>query len=214
MTFYLETEHPVAVSSVDHIYPCGTSRDNSVNSEFNRKLYGLFPDQMISVLDLGCAGGGMVKSILDDGHIAAGLEGSDYSLLHKRAEWATIPKNLFTCDITKHFILHIGDKFPYQFDVVTAWEVLEHIPEDDLVGMISNIRYHLKTGGLFIGSAMEHHWSENGIDYHVNCKPIEWWDSRFTSSGFVRCNDLESYFGNDWVRSVEMNFVFKKGMTS
>lgn len=210
MKFHLITDHPVALTSLDHIYPCGTSRDNSINLDFNHKLYEMFPNNRIAVLDLGCAGGGMVKSFLDDGHIAVGLEGSDYSLKNQRAEWTTIPDNLFTCDITRHFILHTGDLLPYQFDVVTAWEVFEHIPEEGLHGMISNIRHHLKLNGLLIGSAMRSPWSENGIEYHVNCKPMEWWVDLFMSNGFVRSNNLELYFERDWVRSVEMNFVFRK----
>ena len=46
-----------------------------------------------------------MKSILDAGGFAVGVEGSDYSQRHKRAEWATIPDHLFTTDATVPFQL-------------------------------------------------------------------------------------------------------------
>jgi 2-polyprenyl-3-methyl-5-hydroxy-6-metoxy-1,4-benzoquinol methylase len=114
------TDHPVALDSEDHQIPGGTMHDNSTNPVFNRKLYQLLSHlPKLRVMDLGCAGGGFVKSLVDDGHEAIGLEGSDYSLHWdgpggteqeratrkpgKRAEWATIPDRLFTCDITRPF---------------------------------------------------------------------------------------------------------------
>ena len=210
MIFHLITKHPVAVNSLDHIYPCGTSRDNSVNYMFNKKLYDLFPNQKIYIMDLGCSGGGMVKSFLDAGHIAIGLEGSDYSLLHQRAEWATIPDNLFTCDITEPFIVHDGNEKPFRFDVITAWEVLEHIEEKDIVGLIENIHSHLKSGGLFIGSTTDMDWVENGVEYHRTKKPFQWWVDLFGEYQFYHNTKMEEHFGGDWVRAVQDNFVFVK----
>ncbi len=143
MNFQLITAHPIAVNSLDHLYPRGTAKDNSVSLSFNRKLYAIC-DHQVAVLDLGCAGGGMVKSLIDQGQIAVGLEGSDYSLVHHRAEWANIPGYLFTCDVSQPFILHTGDMRPFQFDVITAWEVLEHIEETDLPRVILNIKCHIR----------------------------------------------------------------------
>src|ERR1700730_780574 len=64
--FLLETETPIATTSADHQWPRGTAFNSSSNRKFNLKLYHLFayrPD--LRVLDLGCAGGGFVKSILE-----------------------------------------------------------------------------------------------------------------------------------------------------
>jgi len=211
MKFHLITDHPIAKDSLDHLYPDGTARDNSANYIFNKKLFDLFPGETLSVLDLGCSGGGFVKTVLEGGHISVGIEGSDYSLIHQRAEWANIPDNLFTCDITRHFILHAGDGLPYQFDVITAWEVLEHIKECDLVGLLLNVRFHLKCGGLFIGSTTDMSWKGDfDVEYHQTIKPIEWWIELFERNGFVRQPQTEVYFGGDWVRSVQHNFVFRK----
>src|SRR4051812_40605701 len=99
----VKTSKPIAYDSPDHITPVGSARDNHLNHEFNRKLYQVFPIDRVRVLDLGCAGGGFVKSILAAGGFAIGIEGSDYSKVRKRAEWATIPDSLFTADMTEPF---------------------------------------------------------------------------------------------------------------
>jgi hypothetical protein len=59
-----EPDHAVAVESADHNWPRGTAFDNG-NRNFNLKLHALFSYRSdLHVLDLGCAGGGFVKSIL------------------------------------------------------------------------------------------------------------------------------------------------------
>ncbi len=212
MSFHLITGHPVALDSPDHIQPRSTARDNSVNRAFNRKLYALFPGQKIAVLDFGCAGGGMVKSLLDDGHVAIGLEGSDYNLVHQRAEWATIPDHLFTCDVTQPFTLHAGDKQTFQFDAATAWEFLEHIKESDLPGVLDNMRRHLKPGGLVFGSTNDRGSVFQGVEHHLTRKPMGWWTELFKQNDFEQRLDLERHFGMDWVRHVQFNFVFQNGV--
>lgn len=210
MEFRIVTDHPVAVNSVDHLYPLGTANDNSINPAFNRKLYTLFPGRQLAVLDFGCAGGGMVRSMLEDGHVAVGLEGSDYSLLRRRAEWGVIPDYLFTCDVIQPFSLYYGNVFPFQFDVITAWEFLEHIEESDLPGVIENMRRHLKPGGLVIGSINDNSSAWDGIEHHRTRKPFEWWIELFDRRGFERQPGLEQHFGSDWVRAERWNFVFEE----
>src|SRR6185295_10711220 len=110
-----------------------TIRDNSRNARFNRRLDEVLGSRgAYSLLDLGCAGGGLVRSVLEDGHDAVGLEGSDISRRERSGDWATIPYHLFTCNIVKPFRVLRANGRPARFTVVTAWEVLEHIPERDL----------------------------------------------------------------------------------
>jgi SAM-dependent methyltransferase len=154
------------------------------------------------VLDLGCAGGGLVRSIIDDGHFAVGLEGSDYPMLNQTGEWGTIPLHLFTCDITKPFRLtdrSAGD--PILFDAVTAWEVMEHIPEHDLPGLFENIERHLMPGGCLLFSiATFLDWDQRtGTIWHNTVKPREWWYERFAMLGF-RVEGLHPFGKDDWVR--------------
>src|SRR5437773_5408161 len=90
----VETKHPVAFDSPDHIAPKGTASNNSTNKKFilhmDRKLHREFGNSTLRCLDLGCSGGQMVKDFLDLRWIAAGLEGSDYSLKRRRANWAQL----------------------------------------------------------------------------------------------------------------------------
>jgi 2-polyprenyl-3-methyl-5-hydroxy-6-metoxy-1,4-benzoquinol methylase len=211
------TAHPVAVDSPDHLVAHGTAQDNSRNHRFNEKLYAFLPQpRPLRILDIGCAGGGFVKDCIDDGHIAIGLEGSDYSLKNKRAEWTTIPANLFTCDVT-HFFHILEDNKPMRFDVVTAWEFLEHIREDDLPLVLHHIRHHMAKGGVFIGSVSMIPYAINGVQLHQTVREKSWWDKvfRISSLGYMTAFP-ENYFGHDYIRGphqdcpASFNFILKE----
>jgi SAM-dependent methyltransferase len=199
------TDYPVALDSNDHIYPRGTKNDNSGNLDFNERVRSLFGNNA-SVLDLGCSGGAMVHSFVLQGHRAVGIEGSDYSQKHKRAEWEHLDgTHLFTADITKPFVVvddsRIGEFCASNgalFDVVTMWEVIEHIAEEDLPRLFDNIGRHLKIGGVVIMSVcpnMDRGWGDGDspiVDYHQCCHDQPWWETKlaalrwFNNQGLVR----------------------------
>lgn len=212
MKFYLDTDHPIAIDSPDHLQPRSTARDNSINLNFNRRLLQLYPEgKKPSVLDFGCAGGGMVKTLIDDGCVAVGLEGSDYNRINQRAEWATIPDYLYTCDLSYPFVLHTGNGKPHKFDVITAWEFMEHIAENRIATLIDNMRKHLKPGGLVIGSISDCDSICDGVQHHQTRKPFWWWNEQFGKHEFERRTDYEMHFeiANAWVRKVRFNFVMQ-----
>jgi SAM-dependent methyltransferase len=193
----------VAIASNDTKFPRGCKNDNSIAPRFNHKLYRfLSAYPRIRVLDLGCAGGGFVRSLIDDGHFAVGLEGSDYPLQNQTGEWATIPNHLFTCDITKPFQLF--DKAtdePLQFEAITAWELMEHIPEDGLDCLLENISRHLAPHGrLLFSIATFLDWDQqSGTIWHVTIKPRDWWKDRFAQHGFV-IEEEHPFEKDDWLR--------------
>jgi 2-polyprenyl-3-methyl-5-hydroxy-6-metoxy-1,4-benzoquinol methylase len=200
--FVLRTENPVASESHDHRWPHGTLYDNSVNRLFNLKLYDLLKYKSdLKVLDMGCSGGGFVKSILDDGYEAVGVEGSDVSKKIQGGEWGTIPLHLFTCDITKSFSFMDESGRRLFFDVVTAWEVLEHMAKDDVPSLIRTVFENLNTGGYFIGSVdtLPDGNPNLGAIYHKTLEPRSWWLERFESVGFqaVKTHHFQT---RDWVR--------------
>lgn len=203
MKYKLVTDYPIAYDSPDHQIPHGTKWDNSTNPAFNAKLYQFLRDRAAHpywVLDLGCSGGGFVKTLVDDGHEAIGLEGSDYSLKLKRAEWGTIPDHLFTCDVTKPFMLCCSFQNDLasqaEFDAITAWELMEHIPEDRLGGLAENVLGHLAPHGIFICSVSPNHDGP----WHVCVKPKGWWEGRFAELGFKSVPGGVAHFGDDWIR--------------
>lgn len=203
--FRVVADRAVAVDSPDHQLPWGTRRDNSRNPRFNQKLNKLFAAARgpLWVLDLGCAGGGFVKDCLDDGCLAVGIEGSDFSKRWRRAEWRTIPEFLFTADITRPFRVEgefAGGWQPVQFDVVTSWEVIEHIAEADLPQVAENVRRHLRPHGLWILSVSPNVEVVQGVTLHQTVRPRTWWVETFRRLGFENLASHVRYFNTQFVR--------------
>jgi hypothetical protein len=201
----LKAEREVAYTSPDHQLPWGTKRDNSRNPRFNDKLYRLFPrfGEMLKILDMGCSGGGFVKSCFDEGCLAVGLEGSDFSKRMGRAEWRTIPEYLFTCDITGDFDLSLefnGKVERLVFDAITSWEVMEHIAESDLEKVAANVKKHLAPTGLWIMSVSPNEEVINGVRLHQTVKDKPWWIQKFRTLGLIHCEVFVSYFNTQFVR--------------
>jgi FkbM family methyltransferase len=207
-TIKMKTDKPVAFDSPDHIQPWGTANDNSTNTAFNEKLFWWLPKKDVSLLDIGCSGGGFVKSLIDAGCLAVGVEGSDYSKKIKRAEWATIPDNLFTADATAPFELTMHDEGKVEqikFSVVTAWEFIEHIAEPDLEKVMRNISDHLAPNGVVIMSVSTVEDVINGVRLHQTVEEKPWWIAKFDSLGFTNHDDAVAYFDRDWIRCEEKN---------
>lgn len=203
------TDKPVAYDSPDHISPWGTKNDNSTNLKFNYKLAQLISLQDLSVLDLGCSGGGFVKSIIDMGCFAVGIEGSDYSQKIKRAEWATIPEYLFTADITEPFKLlpqnTIDNNYDevFKFTIITVWEVIEHIEKEKLAVVFQNISSHLRKNGVVIMSVSPNEEVINGFRLHQTVEEKDWWLEECYKNGFEHHENMLPYFGNDYIRKEE-----------
>jgi len=194
------TDYPVAVDSYDHIEPKGTRNDNTKNGAYVRGLIRLLGRDM-RYMDLGCAGGGFVRQFINNDVFAIGIDGSDYGLKNQTGEWGNIPDNLFTADITKPFSVIDDESQPIMFDAISAFDVLEHIHEGDLVQVLANVRSHLKLGGIFIAGIAT--FPDEG--YHVTLKPEEWWDQLHRDNGLHRTTPLE-YFGRD----TSINAVYMK----
>ena len=189
----LETDYPIAYESNDTISPHGTIRDNTRYPRFVFRCEQIFAQkEHLNFLDLGCSGGGMVLEALLRGHYALGLEGCDESLRQQRAEWRLIPEHLKTCDISKpFFVKEKNTNTPVLFDVVTAWEVLEHIAETDLPQLIKNIYHAMEMGGIFVATVAAKTDIDpvTGRDWHQTIKPFVWWKDLFEANGFTLENE-------------------------
>jgi predicted TPR repeat methyltransferase len=207
MTFRVETEFPIAFDSPDHLYPWGTKRDNNTNEGFIRDIISRFlSDNKVRVIDLGCSGGGLIKNWLDYTEYAIGLEGSDYSVKHERAEWPELHnKNLFTCDVTRPYQIMYDDK-PYKANIITAWELIEHIEPtrvDDFFKMIDN---HLEVDGIFVGSGTDSSDCPEGQELHLSPYEKSFWDHHAAKFYY---QDIPYPFAHS-VRTGSYLFCYKK----
>ena len=167
----VKTDYPVAYESPDHLTPHGTAENNITHYGFIHwavRRYG----KKGSFLDLGCSGGQLVVDFARIGWHSVGLEGSDYSAKHGRACWGKFyNKLLFTCDIGKPF--DINQK---PFDVITAWQVLEHLDIDAIKGVCQNIESHAHNGTVFIATTSASSETAKGIELHLTRWPAEKWE--------------------------------------
>ena len=83
-----------------------------------------------------------------------------------------------------------------QFDVVTAWEVLEHIEEPDVLQLFANIYNALAPNGLFVATVAARPDIDpvTGVNWHVNINPFSWWEKMLNDSGFTLENELFTVF--------------------
>lgn len=184
----ITAEAPVALDSNDHIHPDGIYLDNNVNPAFVNDVEKYF-NKKINFLDLGCAGGALVCELIDRGHNAVGIDGSDHCLiLRKEAaykldlekpygydNWQKYGnQRLFTADITKEFQLFENGE-PMKFDLITAWDVMEHFYPERMDTFMEQVKKHLKPDGYFVASIAKFSLNKHNVEYH-NCNfPDSWW---------------------------------------
>jgi Methyltransferase domain len=194
-----EAERPLAFDSPDHLEPRGTRNDNTRHPRFVRKAEALIGEN-IAHLDIGCAGGGLVWDFTLAGHLSVGVEGSDYNLRNARAEWGVIADRLFTADICYPFRVEKANGERQLFNLVSAWELFEHIPTASVDDAIGNIVANMTESGYLVCSiATFVDMNEaTGTVFHQTVKPKEWWVEKFKAHGLTERSDLFSH--RDFVR--------------
>lgn len=184
--------------------------DYSTSKKFAQKVRDLFPDRSFALLDLGCSGGSFVEEVVNlppdslgrNKIYAVGLEGCEYSLARQRAAWSCIPDNLFCCDVTEAFTLYSKDVLertlkivPFRFDVISAFEVLEHLQEQKLDQFFKNVTAHLMPDGVFVGSVS----SQEGF-HHETVRSRDWWMAKFAEYNLHFNQRIYDILNPDWVR--------------
>jgi 2-polyprenyl-3-methyl-5-hydroxy-6-metoxy-1,4-benzoquinol methylase len=202
------TEFPVAYNSPDHIVPVGTKNDNSTDSEYIMEVENFFKNEKINIMDIGCAGGQLAVDFYNRGHLSVGIEGSDYNIKHKQFNWPTYhEKVLWTADLTKPFKMVDENNNRVFFDLISAWEVVEHIHPNDLDNFFDNILSQLKPDGIFISSVNmgpDDRIDKNGnvIHLHQSVFPEKHWKEKILSKRIVESypfvnkvrNSLNSFY--------------------
>ncbi len=157
-----------------------THGGHHTNHEFNKRAYGLFDKTTINILDIGCGGGNFVEDCINDGHIAAGIDGFNLYTKLKLNAWSRLPDNFIQADVGKPFTI-LCNNAPVKFDLVTSWECFEHIKTEDVPQLSQNIADHMEDNGHLIFSV-----SVNQDAVHRSIYGEEWWLNHFLTKGFVK----------------------------
>jgi|TARA_Y100000310_G_scaffold168673_1_gene168738 SAM-dependent methyltransferase len=199
--FKVITDFPIAFDSPDHLAPMGTAQDNFSNKVWIKNIVDLFGrKRKIRILDLGCGGGSLVKDLLEHTPYAIGLEGSNYSIIHEREWWPQFHNNnLFTCDISRPFSVEYDNEL-FLCDIITAWEVCEHIHPDRIEGFFKNIYNHLRVGGVFMASVSDYSDESSDKDgniyeLHQSAMPEKDWHSAIESTGLFTIKEYNKSIG-------------------
>jgi len=196
--FKVLTDFPIAVDSPDHIYPQGTKNilggpyytwSDGFNP-FADEVVDYFKKPDLRVLDLGAASGYLVSDFLKRGCLTVGLEGSNWPVINQVDNWTKLHnKNLFTCDISKPFQILESEK-EVKFDLINAWEVIEHIAPENLATFAKNVYNHLSDEGIFAFSLSP--WFEpSKVDKKTNLhlsheiKKKSQWEEIFNNFEFI-----------------------------
>lgn len=193
----IKTDHPEALTSPDHYDPKGAIQDNHSNPVYISELERAAGKKPFSYLDLACAGGQTVVDVHNKGYTACGVEGSSLSKMLSSTKWGPTfiggdkvisgAENwkkykdvcLFKADITKPFEL-VNEDGIQKFDIITAWDFLEHPLPKDIPSVIENIAKHLKDDGVFVCLV-------NTVpgSHHRCVRAKEWWLEAFADKGMV-----------------------------
>ena len=186
----ITTNHPIALDSPDHTHAWGAARDNTRCPAFVKACERYFEERIrsksfeiackikiagIRVLDLGCAGGGLVEDFIEAGHDAYGIDGAEAA---SREAWLRHPGRFFHADLRHPFNLNAN------FAIVTAFEVLEHIPEQRLGCLLTSIDVHMRHNSLFIATISLVPDEVNGVQYHQTVRDADWWRGLLERHGF------------------------------
>lgn len=136
-----------------------------------------------SFCDFGCGDGWLVYTAKTSGvPVSIGIEVSPDA-----AKVAPPGTDIVVHDLTKPFNL---DR---QFDLVTSWEVAEHIEPEYANIFVKSVARHVGTYLVFTAAAVG-----QGGYHHVNCQDQEYWRLKFISQGLRYDPELNMQMRNLW----------------
>ena len=119
------------------------------------------------VLDVGCGIGFLVRKLRSLGIEACG---TDFAEDLKKFYWGDAP----------YFLLADAKHQPFldkEFDLVISTDFFEHIPEQDIDEIITEMQRVGKK--VITRPAYEAKLNDRQAMYHVTNKPKEWWENKF-----------------------------------
>jgi len=131
-----------------------------VRPEFERTVKMAIKAGLADVLDIGCGAGDFLDLARNGGLRTFGLELNPTAAQNARAKGHVIFDRLLP-DLP-------ADACPKGFDLITLFQVLEHVP--DPIGILKQASARLKPGG-YISIAVP---SKSGIHRFIPCNPAQW----------------------------------------
>lgn len=165
-------------------------------------ITSLFNLKKAKCLDFGCAMGAQTSAFVDYNIDMVGVDVSDFYI--ENSPFENLKGRLFS----------YTDKLPFEdntFDFIHSSQVIEHIPEDKMDSVLSELKRVLKPNGLiFLATCGKEDPSHEGNDpTHVNTKSSEEWIECLTKHFDDRSNtfrdqweDQEMYQDYKWVQFV------------
>lgn len=159
------------------------TRHHDVTQNIDALLRHIQSTPPFTILDFGCGPGRDLKTFVERGHRAVGLEGSH--------AMATLARSHSGCEVLDQDFLKIELPFAY-FDGVFANASLFHVPMQELPRVLKQLHLALKPHGVFFSSNPRGNNEEevSGERYGAYYN-LETWRSLLVTSGFV---ELEHYY--------------------
>jgi ubiquinone/menaquinone biosynthesis C-methylase UbiE len=133
-------------------------------------------ESSLKLLDVGCGEGYHVRDAIEEGIDAYGIDISSYAL--ENALYSVKDKITFG-SITE---IPFADD---EFDLITAFDVIEHIHPKDTLNAIAEIQRVLKYGGLVIITTPSCNFGDWVSDLtHINVRPPKFWKLILEEHGF------------------------------
>ena len=153
------------------------TRDHDVAQNREALLKHLSGDPPFHILDLGCGPGRDLKVFKDMGHLAIGLEGA--------ARFVELARSYSGCEVWQQDFLRLQLPGEY-FDGIFANASLFHVPSQELLRVLKDLRAALKPQGVLFSSnprgENEEGWnSERYGAYH----DLGRWRGFMTDAGFA-----------------------------
>lgn len=130
-----------------------------------------------TLLDLGCAYGFLVVEAVEAGFRALGVDASRFAIAQARR---------FAAPAARRLVAAHAEHLPFadaSCDVVTAFDVLEHVPEPEL--LIAEVARVLRPGGIFVGATPDPLFFDRAEETHVAERVPSWWVRTLERSGLA-----------------------------
>ncbi len=181
---------------------CSGYEDFNINWDWNNRLTEaletVYDFNNKVFLDLGCAYGQVVASMIKKGYNAYGIDISDYAINAGRKEYPPLSDKIIQGSA------HELTEYPSEhFDFIYSNQVFEHIPGKVCPQLAEEIFRVAKPGAILWAGLVLDICSdfqpqafnpEDPDKTHINLRPKLWWDNIFTSKEWQINFDFDKAF--------------------